>query len=193
MALMRDALGWLALSTCLLVGCGDSTTEDAGGIGMDAGRADGGAREDAGSILDAGRRDGGRSDASSLDAGGPPDASMDASITFDASTNDAGETDAGPAMDGGASSADAGDGSAGSSDAGTFFDGCVRLANDPASIGMSCSPVGAACPAGYSCVGFSGIIVTYSCQIPCTYDCECPATTACVPVTDKSGVHYQCG
>lgn len=84
--------------------------------------------------------------------------------------------------------ADAGPEDAGREDAG----GCAPATNDPSAIGSSCSPGGPSCPPPYVCDPFNGIIVTYSCQLPCAFDCDCPTGTRCTDVCDKGGCERFC-
>lgn len=69
---------------------------------------------------------------------------------------------------------------------------CEPLTEDATSIGLECDPNGAACPDGYVCFGFTGIIQQYSCQIECEMDCECPPEFTCQEMADKSGTFTLC-
>jgi len=119
---------------------------------------------------------------------------------------DAGGGDAGGGMvdagsrDGGGGSVDGGggsvDGGGGDVDAGGGdVDGgamCTPTVNDTSHVGDTCSPDGLACPAGYTCFGFSGALVSYSCEIGCTDDCDCATPTTCATINDKAGAHHFC-
>ena len=50
-----------------------------------------------------------------------------------------------------------------------------------------------ACPPGLSCLGFSGIVLTWFCGVPCRTDADCPSNLPrCVLRPDKSRRLYVC-
>lgn len=115
--------------------------------------------------------------------GAAPDASLDApadvrpeASTPDAAMPEASTPDARPDAPAAEASSDA----------------CNRPTLNTSAIGMSCDPTGAACPMGYTCRAFSGIILTHRCAILCNTDCECPSATTCTMRSDKAGSWREC-
>ncbi len=51
---------------------------------------------------------------------------------------------------------------------------------------------GAACPTGYECMSFSGVVLELFCGRACRSDCDCPATQVCGSYSDKAGTHPIC-
>lgn len=71
-------------------------------------------------------------------------------------------------------------------------DACMPITDDTRGQGVSCRD-GVACPAGYTCQAFSGIVLDHRCQILCRETCECPTGQECLEVRDKAGSWFQCG
>ena len=94
------------------------------------------------------------------------------------------EADAGMGSDGGV--ADAGlDG--GTNDAGM----CAPRPTDLSPLGVDCAS--AACPTGFTCQGYSGVVFQESCAILCEVGgCPCPSGTRCDPVSDKGASWHEC-
>lgn len=69
---------------------------------------------------------------------------------------------------------------------------CEPRTEDGTAIGMECDPNGAPCPAGYTCLGFSGIVQQFSCQIECKMSCDCPPEHTCQEMRDKAGTFTVC-
>jgi hypothetical protein len=67
---------------------------------------------------------------------------------------------------------------------------CEAITEDPSAIGDDCAD--AACPAGYTCQGMSGVIFQQACVILCEEDCECPADYTCEMFSDKSTTWKAC-
>lgn len=120
------------------------------------------------------------------DSGSP---SSDSSVP-DAQAADGGEFDA-------SSSADAGVFDGGQADTSIVDSGrardaaCLPITEDGSGRGADCTRDDQCLP-GYVCQGFSGIVFTQSCQIPCEEDCDCPDGLSCEPFTDKAGTWTSC-
>ncbi len=67
---------------------------------------------------------------------------------------------------------------------------CTRP--DVVVIGSRVSCATEACPSGYTCMTFSGIVAQRFCGRACLTDCDCPATQSCGSYTDKAGTHPIC-
>lgn len=51
---------------------------------------------------------------------------------------------------------------------------------------------GAACPVGYECMSFAGVVLQQFCGRACVADCDCPSGERCGSYTDKAGTHPLC-
>lgn len=51
---------------------------------------------------------------------------------------------------------------------------------------------GVACPTGYECMSFSGVVLQLFCGRACRSDCDCPETQVCGSYSDKAGTHPLC-
>lgn len=70
--------------------------------------------------------------------------------------------------------------------------GCTRPDVEVLTRRIDCGRGGEMCPAGYECLGFSGIVLQQFCGRPCQSDCDCPTTERCGSYTDKAGTHPLC-
>ena len=72
-------------------------------------------------------------------------------------------------------------------------DACARPDIAPLTERIDCRMGGdGVCPAGYTCLSMSGIVLQQSCGRSCRADCECPASQRCGSYTDKAGTHPLC-
>ncbi|MDB4932958.1 MAG: hypothetical protein JWM10_5442 [Myxococcaceae bacterium] len=82
-------------------------------------------------------------------------------------------------------------------DAGTdvpaVSDACTRPDIGQINTRQDCRTGGdSACPAGYSCLSMSGIVLQRFCGRPCRSDCDCATGDVCGSYTDKAGTHPLC-
>ena len=77
-------------------------------------------------------------------------------------------------------------------DAGAGDAGCARPDVVVLTERVDCGRNGTTCPAGYTCMDFSGIVLQQYCGRACETDCDCPATQRCGSYTDKAGTHPLC-
>ena len=143
--------------------------------------------------------------ADSVVDGGPVDsASRDVAAdrgTLDAGTTDAPTTDA-PRIDGTSADAprtdvalaDAPGTDVSSSDATPPADACTRPSIDPTPVMLYCGvrTDGAACPTGYTCLAYEGVVLQEMCGRTCATDCDCASGDVCGSYSDKAGTHRVC-
>jgi hypothetical protein len=107
-----------------------------------------------------------------MDGGTDTGMAADTSMGSDASVADAG-LDVG--LDGG------------TNDAGM----CMPRPTDLSALGADCAST--ACPTGFTCQGYSGVVFQESCAILCEVGgCPCPSGTRCDPVSDKGASWHEC-
>jgi hypothetical protein len=188
----QTILGLTLVTAVLFVGCGDSDSDDEGSSGGKAGStASGGS----GAVGGTGAGRGGSSGANNggSNRGGAGNGGSTSTGGSGGSQGGAGGQPEGGAGAGGAGAGgdNQGGAGAGGDNSGGSGGTCMRITNDASAIGVMCE--GSACPTGYTCKDYNGVILQQRCAILCQNDCECPMGLSCNTVTDKVSTWRECG